>query len=258
MNRIKKTTLTPVLTVLMFIGLLSAIGLKINELNYNIIKQEETLIKQEETLIKLSKYAPPLFGGRHRYLRKHFISEQIANATDDYILLVGDSIVEGLFLPKIKNIPTLIGGIGGGGISDASELLDNIEPDKKLNAIVILIGINDTIIVQPTPTKDWEKQLNHTIEKAIQLVGKDNVYVSTIIPVERNKPLGDAYFDQNLILALNTIIKEKTSENDINLIDHYKVFTEQDENKIEFTTDGVHLNSFGYRLLKEQINRIVN
>ena len=88
-----------------------------------------------------------------------------------------------MFISKIGNNPVLNGGIGG-GIINASELLQSVKKDDKLKSIIIALGVDDANKNELMPQAIWEKKLIELIKVSNTLVGHKNVYILKIIPVE--------------------------------------------------------------------------
>ena len=85
--------------------------------------------------------------------------------------------------------------------------------------------MNDTKSKAPTSQAIWESKLSELIKVSKNLVGKKNVYLSTIIPVEKYKSLGEGYFNKQAIISFNKIIREKTLGSGLQLIEQYDFFT---------------------------------
>lgn len=72
---------------------------------------------------------------------------------------------------------------------------------------------------------------------------------------------GRIYFDSEMnnkkVLALNNLLLEYAKKNEIDYIDLNKKLSIDNFLKEEVTTDGVHLNRFGYKLWAEQIEDIL-
>lgn len=126
----------------------------------------------------------------------------------------------------------------------------------KINRVVIAIGVNDAKY-GPLPAdyfEIWEKMLRQTIVQA-KAFTTESVGITTIIPVEKGKALGDQYFDQEKINNINKIIRDVSKETKVQLIDHSPSFSNLTKSGIEYTTDGVHLNGIGYQLMKDNIRK---
>jgi lysophospholipase L1-like esterase len=162
-------------------------------------------------------------------------------------------------MPSLGGMPVITGGIGGGGVMHMQDLVVNIPAGKPVKGLVIAIGVNDTPHGRTAPDyfDNWSAVLKKVIFDAKQLAG-NQVAVSTIIPVEKGKPMGDLNFDPNKIKEINRRIRAMARETNTHLIDHDASFANLTSAGIEYTTDGVHLNDAGYRLMKENIRQVAN
>ena len=223
----------------------------------SVIKPQLAAVKSQAD--SSTNFIPPLFGARYVEIRKHLILHQIHEADADFMLIVGDSIVEVLHMPSLGGLPVISAGIGGGGVTHVEDLIASIPAGKPIKGIVIAIGVNDTPHGKtPTDYYDkWRATLVNTIANAKTIAG-NQVAVSTIIPVEEGKPMGDQNFDPAKINAINRLIRDIAKETNTHLIDHDTSFADLASRGIEYTTDGVHLNDAGYGLMKDNIRKAAN
>jgi lysophospholipase L1-like esterase len=220
------------------------------------VKAEVASLKSE--VVTRKGFIPPLFGARHLIMRKRFVLDQISQTDRDFSLVVGDSIVEGMYLPELSKLPTINAGMGGGGVLDALELISAVPTGSAVKGVLIAIGVNDAARGPTAPDYfgQWSNTLRETISRAKTLAG-NKVAVTTVIPVEKGKTLGDQYFDPAKVGDINILIRNLCSETKTQLIDHGASFAEITRSGAEYTTDGVHLNSLGYMLMKENIQSAV-
>jgi lysophospholipase L1-like esterase len=86
-------------------------------------------------------------GGFARYaqVRVAGIAAQIEQIPGDYVLLLGDSHVERLYLPEICGLPTVSLGIGGARAANLLETIERLAPSHPPRAIVLTVGTNDML-----------------------------------------------------------------------------------------------------------------
>lgn len=77
------------------------------------------------------------------------------------------------------------------------------------------------------------------------------VFICTLVPVEKAKPLGDAYFDTKKINDVNRIIETEANNLNVNIIDLNNAFASHP--KETYTTDGVHPNKIGYDIIRRKL-----
>jgi lysophospholipase L1-like esterase/archaellum component FlaC len=206
----------------------------------------------------VSGFIPPLYGARHIEVRRFSILAQAEQLQNDFVLVTGDSITEGLYLQRLLDLPVLNGGMGGGGVRDVQGLLDNFPTSSRIKAIVIAAGVNDSVRMNPPSGyfENWEKIYRSVVAKAKQLT-EGHVAVSTIIPVEADKPLGDQYFDPDTIFHLNSIIRKVSVDQKVVLIDNDPPFMRLLTEKNQYTVDGVHMNRTGFETWKRNLQAAI-
>ena len=70
--------------------------------------------KIQTTIDAMALAITPLSPVKNIDLRKHFILDQMGQASEGHVLFVGDSIIEGIYFPKLGNKTVINGGMGGG------------------------------------------------------------------------------------------------------------------------------------------------
>lgn len=104
----------------------------------------------------------------------------------------------------------------------------------------------------PGHFENWEKSYRQAIAAAKALAA-GKVTASTIIPVERGKPLGEGYFDRDAIARLNDIVRRVAHEAGIGLVDNDASFGRLRAQGRAYTVDGVHLNALGFDTWKANL-----
>ena len=167
------------------------------------------------------------------------------------IVLLGNSITEdakgwndSIGITNITNR-----GISGDITDGILVRLDEIIYFKPL-AIFLLIGINDIYAMNLPEGKQTEKHIINNIIEILEKVRKNSpqtkLYLQTILPTHR-----EDIKDQ--IKRINRGIINKVQP-EVTVIDLYSIFAnDNDLMTNEYTTDGVHLNSYGYDIWINQI-----
>jgi len=197
----------------------------------------------------------PPCGTPHVELRVLFIHTQALQARQDYALVTGDSITEGLWLDRLAGLPVVNGGIGGGGVSAVATLFGTWPAGAaKPRSIVIAIGVNDAVKGPRDAAyfANWEATYRQAIAAASRLA-PGRVALSTIIPVEAGKALGESYFDREAIARLNDAIRRVARETGCALVDNDPAFLRLREARRPYTLDGVHLNALGFDTWKANL-----
>ena len=172
------------------------------------------------------------------------------------IVLLGNSITEdakgwndSIGITNITNR-----GISGDITDGILVRLDEIIYFKPL-AIFLLIGINDIYAMNLPEGKQTEKHIINNIIKILERIRNKSpqtkLYLQTILPTHR-----EDIKDQ--IKRINRGIINKVQP-EVTVIDLYSIFAnDNDLMTNEYTTDGVHLNRYGYDIWINQIKNHIN
>mgnify|MGYP001180270843 CR=1 FL=1 len=193
------------------------------------------------------------------------------------VVFLGNSITNGLrrHFSKFNRSDVVNRGIDGDISLGILERLDEIIYYKP-KAVFILIGLNDffndlTKMPEVTP-KFVTKNIIKAANKIQRESPKTKIYLQTILPINTQqyqnklkKDTGNSYYwlESDFEININEKIL-KTNEflrnNKIfQVIDLHPLFI--DKNNImneKYSTDGVHLNKFGYQKWIDNINPILN
>ncbi|MFO0825139.1 MAG: SGNH/GDSL hydrolase family protein [Gemmataceae bacterium] len=195
---------------------------------------------------------------------------------DDKIVFLGDSITAGGVRPKgyvtlIKEalaekhkdlgIEIIGAGISGNKVPDLQKRLDKDVLAKKPTIVVIYIGINDVWHGLKDPSKGtskekYEEGLKEIIEKIKKSGAQVILCTPTVIGEKRDGTnMGDKPLDEYAEIS-----RKVAKDTDSRLCDLRKAFTQnlgrnnkENEPKGILTTDGVHLNDNGNKLVAESI-----
>lgn len=175
---------------------------------------------------------------------------------DDKILFLGDSMISYWNINNnIKNKDIINWGIGGDttiGVLDRLDLVINIKP----RIVIISIGSNDLIRVSNATIQDIGYRINlikETLEKKIAGV---LVYIISLLPVLDDHEITNHNY---LRARTNDQIDEINDEitNYLDYIDVNNPLKESGKLKLEYTSDGIHLNKEGYRVFSNVIANVV-
>lgn len=166
--------------------------------------------------------------------RFYTIKADIKRATDDSVIMFGDSIVEGAPLPKlICGHAVINAGVTGAAIGyferHAAELLGSAHP----RLIVLAVGINNA---SASAAKRFR---SHYYETVALLSRVSPVAVATITLVRSGA--GSIGYDPALVPSLNAVISATPN---VRLV----IDVNEPLSSANFTTDGIHLGEAGYSL----------
>lgn len=233
------------LKAILFFSILAAIAWGASH-GYKNLMTEMASVKTEMASVKTEV---AYFGSRHVSLRQRFILDQISQQTTvNWGLIVGDSIVEGMNTAGFS-IPIINGGIGGARLFDIAEMISLAQVSQKARFVIVSAGVNNTVRKnEAISIEGLSKNIDDLLLAAKKI--SDSVFLSTVFPIEKGKPLGDQYFDQEKIDTLNSLLREKAKEHNVTLIKLDEAFEGYSQS---YTTDGVHPNGAGYDILRSTI-----
>lgn len=168
----------------------------------------------------------------------------IQSPKNEYILL-GDSLIDAMVIPRDRTDRIFNCGIGGAGLVTVAKFAPIFIDAYLPRCIFLCVGINDAATSNhPFDEHQFEKQFESL---CMQILSKNiSLIVSTLLPVQKGQPLGDNYFDTNKINSINAIIRKISKANNIFLVDSFAWFENQGYMPQGKTVDGVHLNAATY------------
>jgi lysophospholipase L1-like esterase len=170
-------------------------------------------------------------------------AERVGNCA---VLVIGDSIVEGMY-KKYHDADIFAAGVQGAGVNDwlprAPLLLELLKPER----IIVALGVNDSRI---RPDKLPEFFQSYAELCRILSADTPKLAVSTILPVRRGKGKRVQFGNRvnpAMIRNMNAGIKRIAAEGGYAVIDsHQKLADGSGMLPADFTFDGVHLSKSGY------------
>ena len=155
-------------------------------------------------------------------------------------------------------------GIGGNKIYDLYLRLEDEVLNKKPDLVVIYVGINDVWHKQSSHTgTDYDKYLKfyQALINKIQGVGSKVILVTPSVVGEKKDGTNELDADLNKYAEG---IRKLAAKNNLPVCDLRKIFTEyeaknnpEDKEKGILTTDRVHLNEAGNKLVADQLLPLV-
>ena len=172
---------------------------------------------------------------------------------DDNYLFLGDSITSVYDLEKYyPDLPVVNSGISGNMTND---ILSNMEervyrynPSK----IFLLIGTND--LLKDSSVEDVVDGVTKIVTNIQKNRPYSKIYLESILPTNHSD---DDKIDEEMvskkrpnekIREINSRLKEMAAKKKITYIDLYTVLADDNQElKLEYTSDGLHLSEEGYR-----------
>lgn len=241
---------------------------EIIELKKQILKLQRQKSNYKSVIIALSLisivllFIASIFLYIHiKYEPKYIEKEKIIQ--DENIVFLGDSITYMYNLEKYySNYNVVNSGISGNTTSDILSDMENRVYKYNPSKVFLLIGTNDI------ERKISEDETIANIKKIVEKIRKHRPYAK--IYVESIYPINDT--DSNkidhkmvgirtnkIINKYNKNIKKYCDSNNISYINIYNNLIDNDNNlKLEYTRDGLHISDDGYKVITKTIKYYLN
>lgn len=177
------------------------------------------------------------------------IFSSCSSSDEQELIFIGDSLIANWdverFFPSfaIKNY-----GLSGSGIDHIEDYAHCFEGKE----VVVIIGTNDWSYYKTNDAGKLNEYANRYVN-AISNLDAATVFLFSIFPRHSES---DSENINDYIRALNCCIREtiKSKTTNIIYIDAFDDMMKNGDICWELTYDGLHLNSFGYLLLKSKLN----
>lgn len=207
----------------------------------------------DKILVKIKNLNP---NGSYHYYDKgnntlmQFHELYSENGTHLEIIMLGNSIIKGVHWNELTGINIGNRGIGKDTTDDMLGRINNIIKEKP-KYVFFLGGIND--IYKNIATE-------HTLKNIIeieQVLAKNEI--TTIIQstiYSANKVENHEEINKK-VQKLNVSLKKYAHDNHLIYFDLNEFLSENKKLKDEFTTDGIHLNTKGYKVWSIELKKVI-
>lgn len=180
---------------------------------------------------------------------------------DDNYLFLGDSITDFYDLEKFyPDMPVVNSGISGHTTQDILNDMENRVYKYNPSKVFIVIGIND--LAREVKREDIVDNIKKIVNNIQEKRPYCKIYLESIYPVNRTD---DDKIDKDVVTEkrknedvreINKKLKEFSVEEKITYIDMYSILKDDEDNlKIEYTTEGLHISEEGYKVITEEIKK---
>ncbi|MEG0751464.1 MAG: GDSL-type esterase/lipase family protein [Oscillospiraceae bacterium] len=172
------------------------------------------------------------------------------------VAFVGDSLTArcdmSIYYPNTK---TFNFGINGDSARQVRERLWEVR-DASPEAVVLLVGINDLAGAWAQPS-DVTRDIADILDDLKKTLPDSRVYVQSIYPVDICGLIALHGSLNTMIKDTNALLCDMCNERGLTYIDVYPSLTTEDGVTLapEYTEDGVHLSSEGYRAASAVISK---
>ena len=190
---------------------------------------------------------------------------------DQNFVFLGDSITEFYKLSDYydSDLPVVNSGISGNRTYSILENLGDRVYKYNPTKVFLLIGTND-LVDENCAYAGIDSEIVDNITSIVREIHEHRknaeVYVESIYPVNSDTKSNDKVIGwmvgartNERIQSINEQIKEKSEEYDYTYLDFYSLLS--DENgalNLDYTIDGLHISDEGYKLITEEIMKIIN
>ncbi len=178
---------------------------------------------------------------------------KIMPATKNTIVFVGDSLTDYCNWNELYQNETIINrGIAGDTTTGVLQRINEIV-NQKPNKIFLMIGIND--IISGVNSKTIVTNYQNILKTINSQDANCKVYVESILPVVENKIAAK----NSVIANINSQVKTIAENMSYTYIDLYSKFLDNNQQlKLNYTDEGLHLLGDGYILWKNNIDQYVS
>lgn len=177
-------------------------------------------------------------------IRMKTIQSQLDQVEGDYLIAMGDSHAERLYLPELCGLPVLNAGLSGATAADVLGLARLLEPRRKARQLVLIVGTNDIWIRRhpddPGAVVAFRAALDGLLDR---LSGwADRITLITIPPVASRQ---EAEFPRSAAVRFDVAMHEACSFGRCDVVDAFDRAGERAGAAVSgIDRDGVHLANY--------------
>jgi lysophospholipase L1-like esterase len=176
--------------------------------------------------------------------------QQYIRRNPNYLAIIGDSITALAPEQLVHGQKVLRLAYGGAQIEGVRRNRVPLMLQRAPRALIVAIGVNDSQrgIQKPRDQllADVAVSYRALLREAQALTPRVAVVLSP--PVGRGQPMGDVFFDPNLIVAINAIMTAAAAEFEIPVLALSDLADADGFAREDVTLDGVHLSAAGYAI----------
>ncbi len=194
---------------------------------------------------------------------KYKTKEIVKTKVDDNYLFLGDSITDFYDLDRFyPDMPVVNSGVNANRTTHILDDMYNRVYKYNPSKVFILIGVND--IIDDKDATEITTNIREIVDGIQDNRKYAEIYVESIYPINDTEDekidleMVNASRNNEKIKTINKEIKKMCKEKKITYIDMYsKLVDEDDKLNIDYTTEGLHLNNEGYKVVTEEIMKYI-
>ncbi len=179
------------------------------------------------------------------------------NRSDKDVVFIGDSRVAGFdFQKEIPDCQILNRGIAGDSLNGLQYRMKEILRQKP-KAILLECGVNDlrNLDFDLYHQQHYVRYITDNFERLVDTIQAKSpttkLYINSIIPTYNG--VSNCYQCNAKIDTLNAHFEKICIQKHINYVNLNTAFVKEKQLNLEYTYDGLHLNSMGYKAWAEQL-----
>ncbi|MCU4179603.1 SGNH/GDSL hydrolase family protein [Bosea sp. BH3] len=184
---------------------------------------------------------PPAFEG-FRQVRLKTIQSQLDQVQGSYLVILGDSHAERLFMPTLCGLPLVNAGISGATVADVLDLARKIRPPREPEAVLLVVGTNDIWAKRNPETGEAEGRFRSGLDALKQRLttwGGRRALIA--IPPVADKE--DALFPRSAAARYSSLLAQSCEPARCTYLDVFGGAPDGARGRAAFS-DGVHLRDY--------------
>ena len=185
--------------------------------------------------------APRAFEG-FQLVRLKTIQTQLDQIEGPYIVVLGDSHAERLYLPSLCGIPVVNAGLSGATASDVVDLARKISLPRKAQAVLLSVGTNDIWVKRKPESTEAERGFRTALADLEEYLAgwSDRRALIAIPPVASQE---EALFPRTAANRYSAMLARSCEAKGCLYLDLFAKAAEPPEPRSAFS-DGVHLRDY--------------
>lgn len=186
--------------------------------------------------------APRPFDG-FRQVRLKTIQTQLDQVRGPYVVVMGDSHAERLFLTSFCGLPVVNAGLSGAVLGDVLDLARKITPPRKAEAVLLSVGTNDIWVKREPETTKGESSFRaglETLKQRLSAAWSDHRALIAIPPVASKE---EALFPRSAATRYSSFLAASCEPRGCVYADIFAGAESSAEPRSAFS-DGIHLRDY--------------
>ncbi len=183
------------------------------------------------------------FNDFHR-LRMKTTQAQLGQVQGPYLVILGDSHAEHLFMPTLCGLPLVNGGISGATSADVLDLARKITPPRQAEAVLLMVGTNDIWVKRNPQTEEAEDGFRTrlaALKQRLAVWGRRRALIA--IPPVADKE--EALFPRSAAARYSAMLAESCEPERCGYFDLFGEAQDKAGPNSAFS-DGLHLRDYAY------------